>query len=448
MTRNVLVLGAGLVARPLLRYLLTQRQLQVCVATNDAPRARLMMGEHPRGRVSHLDVHDAAALAALVDEADAVVSLLPSELNVLVARTAIARRKPMVNTSYAAPEMLALDQEATAAGVLLLNEMGLDPGIDHMSAAATVRRLKFAGGTIVNFVSACGGFPAPDANTNPWGYKFSWSPRGVMLAGRRPARFLRGGIEVPVPGNEIFANAWKLEVEGEGVFDIYPNTDSLRYIGPYGLDGAEGVFRGTLRYPGWCATMHAAVRLGLFDIEPREWPEGTTYADFTSRLLPGRGSVLRRAAEYLDLSDDSDVLARLEWAGLFSDRPLPERQAAPIDVFGNRLVKLMMYQPGERDQVLLKHIFTVRYPDGSREEVRSRLVELGDPWGDTAMAKTVSLTAGIGTRLIVEKGIQAVGVQIPTLREIYEPVLEELGERGIALREVHIKSFRGPFASP
>jgi saccharopine dehydrogenase-like NADP-dependent oxidoreductase len=446
--RDILVLGAGLVARPLLRYLLTHHDFRVYVATSEVERAQRIMGEHPRGKVGYLDVHDTPNLAALMETADAVISLLPSDLNVLVARTAIACRKPMINTSYASPEMWALDEEAKAAGVLLLSEMGLDPGIDHMSTAATVRRLRHAGGRIVNFVSACGGFPAVDANTNPWGYKFSWSPRAVMLAGRRPARFLRDGMEVAVPGDEIFNHSWALEVDGEGVFEIYPNGDSVRYVTPYGLDGASGVFRGTLRYPGWCATMAAAVRLGLFDIEPHEWPEGTTYADFTSRLLPGGGSVLHRAARFLKVSEDSELLARLEWAGLFSDRPLPERHAAPIDVFGNRLVKLMMYQPGERDQVLLKHIFTVQYPDGSKAEIRSRLVELGDPWGDTAMAKTVSLTAGIGTRLIVQKGIQAVGVQLPTLREIYEPVLEELEDRGIALREVHIKSFRGPFATP
>ena len=446
--RDILVLGAGLVARPLLRYLLTRPDFRVYIATNDVERARRAMGEHPRGKVGHLDVSDTPHLAALMETADAVISLLPAELNVTVARTAIACRKPMINTSYASPEMWALDEEAKAAGVLLLNEMGLDPGIDHMSAAATVRRLRFAGGTVTSFVSACGGFPAVEANTNPWGYKFSWSPRGLMLASRRPARFLRDGQEVAVPGEDIFAHTWALEVQGQGVYEMYPNGDALGYIASYGLDGARGVLRGTLRYPGWCATMGAAVRLGLFDLQPRDWPEGTTYADFTSRLLPGGGSVLGRAARFLEVSEDSDLLARLEWAGLFSDRPLPERHAAPIDVFGNRLVKLMMYQPGERDMVLLKHIFTVRYPDGNGEEVRSRLVELGDPRGDTAMARTVSLTAGIGTRLIVEKSIQAVGVQVPTLREIYEPVLEELEERGIALQEVHIKNFRGPFAMP
>ncbi|MEO8503899.1 MAG: saccharopine dehydrogenase C-terminal domain-containing protein [Acidobacteriota bacterium] len=446
-TRNVLVLGAGLVARPLIEYLLTHYEFRVLVATATPDRARALMGEHPRGSITGIDVRDQARLAPLVAEADAVVSLLPAELNCDVAALCIAARKPMINTSYVSPAMRALHDEATAAGVLLLNEMGLDPGIDHMSAMATLRRLRSAGGTVTRFSSSCGGFPALDANTNPWGYKFSWSPRAVMLAGRNPARYLNNDQEVSIPGDQIFAHAWPIGVEGLGVFEVYPNRDSLAYIAPYGLSGAKGFFRGTLRYPGWCATMHAAARLGLLDVEEETWRAGTTYREVLTRNVPGgraRGAT-RRVTEFLGLDGDSDVIARLEWAGLFSERPVPERRASAIDVFGNRLVRLMMYQPGERDLVTLQHVFAVAYPDGSGEEVRASLVAHGDPWGDTAMARTVSLTAGIATRLILHRGFQAVGVQIPTLREIYEPVLEELADRGIALQETHIKRFRGPF---
>ncbi len=446
--RNVLVLGAGLVARPLFHYLLTHHEFRIVVATDDPDRARLAMGEHPRGRVSPLDVRDEKALRPLIGEADAVVSLLPAELNPVVARLCIDARRPLVNTSYVSSGMRALDEEARAAGVLLLCEMGLDPGIDHMSALATLRRIRFAGGTVTQYSSSCGGFPALDANTNPWGYKFAWSPRAVMLAGRNPARFLRDGSEVRIPGGELFAHSWPLGVDGLGVFEIYPNRDSLAYAGPYGLTAATDVFRGTLRYPGWCATMLAASRLGLLGIEEEVWPEGMTYRDLLTRHVsggPARGAT-RRVAEFLGLDWNSEVIARLEWAGLFSDRPLPLARSSPLDLFGDRLQKLMMYQPGERDQVVLQHTFTVTYPDGSREELRSLLVEHGDSWGDTAMAKTVSLSAGIATRLIVERGFQAVGVQIPTLREIYEPVLEELAERGIELRERRNRSFRGPFS--
>ena len=377
-------------------------------------RANQLLDEHPRGRVVALDVTEREATARLVAEADIVVSMLPAPLNPAVARLALEQRKPFVSTSYVSPEMAALDAEARAAGVLLLNEIGLDPGIDHMTAVAIIRHIKGVGGTVINFSSCCGGFPAHDANTNPWGYKFSWSPRAVMTAGRQPARFLRRGDPVDIPGPELFGHAWRYEVEGQGVFEIYPNRDSLKYIDLYRLDGVQGMFRGTCRYPGWCATMKAAADLGLFDAGVQAWPAGTTYAQLVGRLLPASGGCLpQRVASFLDISVDSDVMARLEWAGLFSDRPLVERHGSPLELFGNRLSKLMMYQPGERDMVVLKHIFTVAYPDGSREEIRSVLVQTGEPWGDTAMARTVSLPAAIATRLILNDGVTAVGVQHP-----------------------------------
>ena len=446
--KNVLVFGAGLIARPLLRYMLTHFDVRVLVATLDAARGRELLGDHPRGRVITADATDLAQTVPLVAEADAVVSLLPAELNPGVARLCLAAGKPMVNTSYASAEMWALDREAQDRGVLLLNETGLDPGIDHMSAVELVRRVKSVGGTVTHFSSCCGGFPASDANTNPWGYKFSWSPRAVILAGRRPARFLRGGQVVDVPGPELFAHSWPYEVEGQGIFEIYPNRDTTRYLESYGLESATGAMRGTVRYPGWCATMKAAADLGLFDIESREWPAGTTYGEFLTRLLPsGTGSLPDRVAEFLGISPDSEVVARLEWAGLFSDRTLPETVASPLDVFGNRLTRLMMYRPGERDMVALRHLLTVTYPDGSREEIRSLLVRTGEPWGDSAMARCVSLPAAIATRLILAGGFSAVGVQIPVLREMYEPILEELEERGIAMEERHFRTLPGPFST-
>jgi len=446
--KRVLVLGAGLVARPALRYFLTHPDYRIVVGTDDLARGERLMGEHPRGQVVRLDVRDENALAPLVEEADAVLSLLPAELNPEVAKVVIRHRRPMINTSYVSAEMRALDEEAKAAGVLLLCEMGFDPGFDHMTAAATVRRLRFAGGLLTEFASACGGFPALDANTNPWGYKFAWRPQAVMIAGRRPARYLADGRETSIPEGEIFRHHWPIVVDGHGVFEVYPNRDALAYREPYGLTDARAVFRGSLRYPGWSETMWAAFRLGLFDLEPTGMPAGTTYREFTARRVArdGCSNCVERVADYLEVDPDSEILARLEWAGLFSDRLVPEPDAPPIEIFGDRLAKLMAYQPGERDMTVLKHVFTVVFPDGSREEVTSQLVERGESWGDTAMARTVSLTAAIGTRLTLEKGIHAVGVQIPTLREVYEPVLQELAEWGIEVTERHVQSVPGPFS--
>jgi saccharopine dehydrogenase (NADP+, L-glutamate forming) len=443
--KSILVLGAGLVARPLLRYLLKQYNYRVVVATLDPPRARQLVGQHPRAEIVEHDAMNLEETGRLVAACDIVVSLLPAQLNPPIARLCIQHHKHLVNTSYVAPDTAALDEQAQEADVLLLCEIGLDPGIDHMSAVQIIDHIRALGGAVTHFQSCCGGFPAQDANTTPWGYKFSWSPKAVMLAGRNAARYLREGETVEIPGPELFAHHWPYEVEEQGIFEIYPNRDSLKYVPHYDLEGVRGMFRGTIRYPGWCATMKASADLGLFEIEERDWPEGTTFAQVVGRRLPRSAAPLtERVADFVGTDPDSEVIARFEWAGLLSDRPIPERRGSALDVFGNRLMRLMMYRPGERDLVVLKHIFTVRYPDASREEIRSMLVETGEPWGDTAMARTVSLPAAIATRLILNGGITVRGVQIPIWREIYEPVLEELAERGVRMREQHIKSFHNP----
>jgi len=446
--KRILVLGAGLVSRPLLRYLLRYPEYRLLVATDDPERAERQIGDHPRGRATRIDVRDEAALAPLVAESDLVVSLLPAELNPAVARLAIRHRKSFLNSSYVSPELRALDEEARRAGVLLLAEMGLDPGIDHMSAVATIRRIRHRGGRIVRFLSACGGFPAQDANSNPWGYKFAWSPRGVLAAMLQPARFLRDGETVELASGEAVGTSWPMALDHEGVYEVYANRDSLPYRELYGAGDTVSFMRATLRYRGFCAAMDAARRLGFLDVGPVEWARGTTYRAFAARRLPGGDGprLLARVAEFLGVSEDSQRLACLEWAGFFSDRAIPFESASPMEVFGDRLIRLMVYRPGERDRVVLEHVFDVDYPNGAREQVRSRLVQTGDPWGDSAMARTVSLTAAIGARLILERGVEAVGVQVPTLREVFEPVLEGLAERGITLTETHVENVRGPFA--
>lgn len=447
--KKILVLGAGLVARPLLRYLLRFPEYRLLVASDDPQRAELLIGEHSRGRTARLDVRDEAALRPLVEESDLVVSLLPAELNPAVARIAIAAGRSMVNTSYVSPAMAALDESARAAGVVLLCEVGLDPGIDHMSAVATIRRLRHGGGRIRRYFSACGGFPALDANTNPWGYKFSWSPRSVLSAAVQPARYLRDGREVEIAAGETVASSWPMSIDAEGMYEVYPNRDSIPYRDLYRADETESFMRATLRYRGWCAAMDACRRLGFLGREPVEWPEGSTYRGFVAERVEAADAsgLVVRVAEFLGVDPDDPCLACLEWTGLLSERPVPVGRRPPIDVLAERLFRVMAYLPGERDRVVLEHVFDVEYPDGAREQVRSRLAQTGDPWGDSAMARTVSLSAAIASRVLLERGLEDAGVQIPVSREIYEPVLEELAERGIELVETHIAHVRGPFGT-
>lgn len=449
MPKNVLVLGAGMISPPLLRYLVTRTPHRLLVGALDVRRAEAVFEEYGRGRAVTVDIDEPASLEPLVREADAVVSLLPAPYNPAIARRCIGRGIPFVNTSYVSSGLEELDDDARRAGVLLLSETGLDPGIDHMSAVRLVRRVKARGGSVLRLSSCCGGFPAPDANDNPWGYKFSWFPRAVLLAGRNPARYLRRSAVVEVPGPELFSRSWPYEIEGLGVFEVYPNRDSLRYRDAYGLGDVDGLFRGTIRYPGWCATMRAAADLGLLDVEVRDWPQGTTFRDLVTRLLPpGPGPLVERLAARLGIGADDGVLSRLEWAGLLSDRLVTTRRASAIDLFAERLLARMTYRPGERDMVALEHKLTASFPDGHVEEVSSSLVATGEPWGDSAMSRTVALPAAIATRLVLDGAIGATGLRIPTLPELSRPVLDELADLGLPLVErLHVR-FDGPLDEP
>jgi saccharopine dehydrogenase-like NADP-dependent oxidoreductase len=444
--KNILILGAGLVSRPIVRYLLEKTDRKVVVASRTVSKAEALVGDHPRGGAIPLIVDDEAALDALVADAAVVVSLLPYEHHVRVAKMAIRHGIHMVTTSYLSPEMQALDGEAREAGVALLNELGVDPGIDHMSAMEIIHGVQGAGGRVVHFSSCCGGLPAPDSNTNPWGYKFSWSPRGVVLAGRNAAKYVADGEVVEIDGPDLFSNVWPYEVEDLGMFEIYPNRDSTQYVELYGLEGISNMFRGTIRYPGWCRTLKAVADLGLLDLDERVWREGTTYRDVLQSILPrADGSLVERVASTLDMDPDDDVISRLEWAGLLSDRPIDDLTASPLDVFAARLLTIMPYLPGERDMIILRHQFVAEYPGRPTEEIVSLLVDYGVPGGDSSMSRTVSLPAAIATRMLLEGTIRVTGVHIPVQPEIYVPVLAELGELGIAFREFRRSVLPDPF---
>lgn len=433
---RILVLGAGLVARPLVQYLLDQPDFHVTVASRTVEKARALIGDCPNGEALAFDIErEPEHLDALVAGTDLAVSMLPYIHHLQVAQACLRHRRHLVTTSYVKDEMRALDGAAREAGVIFLNEIGLDPGIDHMSAMRVIDRVHAGGGQVVAFRSYCGGLPAPEANTNPFGYKFSWSPRGVLLAGRNDARYLEDGRVVEVPNRRLFATRHPVPVEGVGVLEAYPNRDSLPYIQLYGIPEARTMYRGTLRYPGWCETWQKFVELGLLDLTEREDLAGMTYRQLLAQLIgrPQTPDLRRDLAVHLDLPEDSPVLDRFEWLGLLSDDPLPPQRTI-LDVLAVRMQEKLQYAPGERDMVVLLHDFVAEYPD-RRERIRSWLVDFGIPHGDTAMARTVGLPAAIATRLILQGVIQLTGVHIPVLPEIYRPVLAELEERGIRVEE-------------
>ena len=434
--KKVLILGAGLVAKPLVRYLLDQPDFEVEVASRTVSKAVKLIDNHPQGTARELNLKNEEGLKDKVSRSDLVISMVPYSFHPKVAQYCIEFKKNMVTTSYVSEVMKNLDAEAKKAGILILNEVGLDPGIDHMEAMRIIHEIEGKGGEILSFTSFCGGLPSPEANTNPFGYKFSWSPIGVLLAGKNSAQYLKDSKEIFISPEDLFENYSIINIEELGDFEAYPNRNSLPYIELYGIHSTKTMLRGTLRNIGWCSTMKKIVELGLLDEEEKDW-SGMTYRDFLRKLMnePVEKDLKKSLSECLNIDENSDIIMRLEWLGLLSEAPLPLEQGSALDILAAKMLEKLQYEEGERDMIILQHEFIASYPGDKKEKITSALIDFGIPHGDTSMARTVGLPAAISTKLILEEKITLTGVNIPVISEIYRPILQELKELGISFKE-------------
>ncbi len=432
--KKVLCLGAGLVARPYIQYL-CKHGFHVIVASRTKAKAeRLIDGCDNAETVAFNIASDDQLLDELTEKSDLVCSLLPYTFHVKAAKVAIKHKKHFCTTSYISPEMQALDNDARDAGIILLNECGVDPGIDHMSAMKIIDHVHDQDGAIVSFTSFTGGLPAPDANDNPFGYKLSWSPRGVLLAGRNDAQFLRDGKEVTIPGAELFDNYEIMEVPGMGKFEGYPNRDSLSYIDIYDIHETKTMLRGTFRNLGWCGTLKKIADLGLLSIDEHDM-KGMTYAQMLRTLADSSdGDVADSVAKHLGLESDDAIIERLRWLGLFEERVIPEGITTYLDSLCHLFEEKLQYAPGERDMLVMHHDFVAKYP-GRKERITSTMIDYGIPNGDSSMSRTVALPVAIASRMILEGIINLTGVHRPIIPEIYNPILNELKSLNISLEE-------------
>lgn len=431
MMKKIVVLGSGLVTGPLFGYLLEQTDYKVVCASQDMVRAQELVNGYENGSACSIDVNNTEELGELVKTADLVISLLPYTFHVAVAKECIKYKKNMITASYVSEDMKKLDKEAKDAGITILNEIGLDPGIDHMSAMRIIHRVQRNGGKVVSFRSYCGGLPAPDSNDNPLGYKFSWSPRGVLMAGRNSAKYLRDGDIIDVDGSELFDNNWPYVIKDAGSFEVYPNRNSLPYVDIYGLEHLHTMFRGTFRYPGWCSFWSKMSALGWLNDADDKALRGKSWAEIMRGLVPGDGELLSDLCAHWGVDESSHEIEVVKWLGLLSESDKPEYKGNLLDVLCSMLVEKLKYQPGERDMTVLHHEFIAEYDD-RQECITSTLVDFGIPNGDSSMSRTVTLPVAIAAKKMLESCFDNLsGVVIPVMPEIYNPVLDELENLGI-----------------
>lgn len=442
--KNILVLGAGQSTPYLIRYLLDQAERHdwfVTVGDRDEELAAERISDHPRGDSAFFEVNDLALRATLIKKADVVVNLLPPAFQSQIAADCVQHHAHMVSASYRDAAVRDLDRDAHRADVLLLSEVGLDPGIDLMSAMDIVHRIRQRGGFVESFVSYGSGVPAPDLDANPLRYCITWNPRNVVMAGEQGAQYLVDGKIKIVPWHHVFQHSWAVDVDGVGPMEAYPNRDSLSYLTVFHLKQAKTMIRGTIRYPGWSETWLQIVRLGLPNEHIRipDLPH-RSFAEIVEMFLPraASGSHLEgRVANFLNISATGEIMNKLRWLGLFAREPIGIQGETAADALIHLLRTKLALPPDGRDMVIIVHELTARYPDegNRREKTVSTFRHFGEPGGATAMAKTVGLPAAIATKLILTEQLPLSGSQIPTHERIYGPVLAELKDEGMAFVE-------------
>lgn len=439
--KRIFIIGAGRSTVSLIKYLLKHsetEQWKIVVGEMDTELALSKTRGHQNSEVIAFDVRDTDSLREQISKSDIVISMLPAHMHVEVAETCIEFGVHMVTASYISPEMKALHDRAVENGVILINEIGVDPGIDHLSAMQLIDEKRRAGAEIVLFESFTGGLLAPESEAdNPWKYKFTWNPRNVVVAGQGGAvKFIQEGRYKFIPYHQLFRRTEKMEIEGFGKFEGYANRDSLKYRSVYGLENIQTIYRGTLRRPGYCRAWDVFVKLGMTDdsyVLPHS--ETMTHRQFLNTYLAynPQDSVELKLRHYMKIDQDDDIMEKFSYLNLFSDEIIGLPDATPAQCLQHILAKKWTLTPEDRDMVIMYHKVGYRL-NGAFHQTDATMVVLGEDSEVTAMAKTVGLPVAIAARLILQGAIQTPGVQIPISAEIYNPMLDELEQNGIGFK--------------
>ena len=440
--KTILALGAGRSSSVLISYLLQQGNAngwKILIGDISQDAARERIGQAAVGEAIAFDITQEEASKQSIARADVVISLLPAHFHPMVAQHCLALGKHLLTASYVSDEMMAFQEAAKAKGLLFLNECGLDPGIDHMSAMQVIDKIKNNGGALVSFESFTGGLIAPETDPeNPWRYKFTWNSRNVVMAGQSTAKYIQNGEYRYIPYQQLFKRITPVSVPGYGEYEGYANRDSLKYIDTYKLQGIKTMLRGTLRNKGFCSAWNVLVQLGCCDdTYVMEGVDRMTHRSFIDAFVDADKSISleEKLIRTFSLAKDGPELTRLRWSGLREGEHVGLTSGTPAQILEHILNKKWKLKPADNDLIVMWHRFVFEQ-GGKQREIQASLVARGEDAVHTAMAKTVGLPLGIAARLLLQGKLKSTGVVIPVHAEFYTPVLQELKTLGIELTEI------------
>ncbi|PLW92780.1 MAG: saccharopine dehydrogenase [Marinilabiliales bacterium] len=438
--KNILIIGAGLSSSTMISYLLDKSGeygWSIVVADVNKSVAESKIDNHPNAKAVEFDIHSDLALTKLVSENDIIVSMLPSRFHPLVAEECLKQKKHMFTASYVSPQMRAYDDEAKEKDLLFLNECGVDPGIDHMSAMKVIDDIRNKGGKIISFESNTGGLIAPEYDNNPWNYKFTWNARNVILAGQGTACFRHNNKLKYIPYNRLFERTSRMSVLDYGEFDVYANRDSLMYQEIYGIEDAETIFRGTFRRPGYCEAYNVFIQLGLTDdTYEMENAEKLTNRSYLAAFLPepNGGELEDVLCRYMNLDRNGEVFRKIEWLGLFEEKKISKGKHTPAQILQSIIEPKWTLDEGDLDMIVMQHRFVYEL-NGKRFKRLSSMIVIGKDTVDTAMSITVGMPVAFAIEEFLNGKFSVRGVQVPVIPELYEPILEKLSPFGVEFIE-------------
>ncbi|NOX85559.1 MAG: hypothetical protein GXO86_06300 [Chlorobi bacterium] len=432
--RKVAVLGAGYVVKPMIDYFIDECKYETVVATRTVSKAEKIIAGRPLGTAISWTADQTGLLEEIVKDTGIVIAMTPRSTHNVIAEMCIKHKTPMITTDFKHPGIAKYDEDAKKQDTLILTELGEDPGLDNMGLKQMVDEIHEEGGRITKIDSYGAGIPSFEHNRNPWGYKFSWDPNGLMRSAVSPATYQVEGK--PIEATEKFKHHRIVDIHGIGTFETYPSNDSTRYLEAFGLDKNISIYKGLLRFFGYCNTMINLLKIKLIENTEEKNFENKTYAQFVAEHIgvPNTENIKEKFAEYMGMDVKDDFVKKLDWIGLFDDVPISLKRGTNSNMLIDLMLKKMDYKPHEKDMIIVHNEVTVEFRGRKEMRISSMLVE-GIPYGDSAMARAVSLPPAIASRLILEGKITDTGVCMPITKEIYEPILQEMETFGFAFKK-------------